>query len=97
MKRESEPINKYTLDQIILLKENLPEPTLTAGVVLQIELIKTMKCTFVCMNIQKVHVQVVPVKINVRGVYVIDHAASQKYHKYTTKDLKEKKSNILKN
>lgn len=57
---------KYTLDKIILLKENLPEPTLTTGVILKIELIKAMKSTLVCMNIQKVNIQIIPVQTNVR-------------------------------
>ena len=56
-----------TLDEIILFKENFPKPTLTTGIVLEIELIKAMKCTLVCMNIHKVHVQVISVQSSNTG------------------------------
>lgn len=56
-----------TLDEIILFKENLPKPTLTTGIILKVELIKTMKGTLVRMNIQKVNVQVISVKSSNKG------------------------------
>lgn len=47
---------KHTLDKIILLQENLSEPTLATWIILQVEFVKTMKSALVSMNIQKVHI-----------------------------------------
>lgn len=68
------------MDKIILLKENLPEPTLTTGVVLKIELIKAMKSTLVCMNIQKVDIQIIAVQTNAKE-------RSQTVTKYINKSI----------
>jgi hypothetical protein len=40
-----------TLDKIVLFEENLSEPTLATRIVLKVEFVKTMKCTFVRMDI----------------------------------------------
>lgn len=40
-----------TLNKIVLFKENLPEPTLAAWIVFKVEFVKTMKRTFVRMDI----------------------------------------------
>jgi hypothetical protein len=40
-----------TLNEIILFKENLSEPTLATWVIFKVEFVKTVKCTFVCMDI----------------------------------------------
>lgn len=53
---------KYTLNKIILLQENLPEPTLTTRIVFKIELVKAMKCTLVCVNVQKVNIEIISVE-----------------------------------
>lgn len=50
---------QHTLDKIILLEKNLPEPTLTTGIVFEIKFIKTMERALVSMNIQKVNIQVI--------------------------------------
>jgi hypothetical protein len=42
---------RCTLDKIVLFKENLPKSTLTTRIVLQVELIKAMKCALVRVNI----------------------------------------------
>ena len=72
------------MDKIILLKENLPEPTLTTGVVLKIELIKAMKSTLVCMNIQKVNIQIIPVQTNAK---VRSQTVSKYINKFINKYL----------
>lgn len=56
------PKKNVTLNEIILLKKYLPEPTLTARIVFKIELIKAMKSTLVCVNVQKVNIEVISVK-----------------------------------
>lgn len=57
---------KITLNEIILLQEYLPKPTLTTGIVFKIELIKAVKCTLVSVNVQKVNVEIVAVKRNLK-------------------------------
>ena len=40
-----------TLDKIVLFEENLSEPTLPTWIVFKVEFVKTMKCTFVRVDI----------------------------------------------
>lgn len=40
-----------TLDKIVLFKENLSEPTLATWIVFKVEFVKTMKRTFVRVDI----------------------------------------------
>lgn len=44
-------ITGHTLDKIILLQEDLPEPTLTTWIILEVELVKSMKSALVSMNV----------------------------------------------
>ena len=43
-----------------LLDENLPQPGLAEGVVLQVEAVKAMEGVLVRVHVQRVHIQVVP-------------------------------------
>jgi hypothetical protein len=49
------------LDKIVLLQENLSEPALATGIVLEIEFVKAMECVFVSMYIQQIHVEIISV------------------------------------
>jgi endo-1,4-beta-mannosidase len=61
---------------------------LPTGVILKIELIKAMKSTLVCMNIQKVNIQIIPVQTNAKR----DHKLFLNFF-----FLKKKKSSITNN
>lgn len=50
-----------TLDKIVLLQKNLPEPALSTGIVLQVEFVKTMERVFVRMHIKQIDIEVIPV------------------------------------
>jgi hypothetical protein len=61
--KEARPksIISRTLDKIVLLQENLSEPALATGIVLEIEFVKAMECVFVSMYIQQIHIEIIPV------------------------------------
>ena len=48
-----------------LLDEDLSEPALPKGVVLQVEAVKTVKGLLASMHVQSVHIQVIPACRNV--------------------------------
>ena len=45
------PVETLTLYEIVLLQKDLPQPTLATWIVLEVELVKTMEGTLVCMDI----------------------------------------------
>jgi hypothetical protein len=61
--KETRPksIVSRTLDKIVLLQENLSEPALATGIVLEIEFVKAMECVFVSMYIQQIHIEIISV------------------------------------
>lgn len=54
--------NLITLNEIILFKENFPQPTLTTWIVLEVELVKAMKGALISVNIQEINVKIISVK-----------------------------------
>lgn len=42
----------HTLDKIVLLQEDLSKSALSTWIILQVEFVKSVKCTFISMNIQ---------------------------------------------
>lgn len=50
---------EHYLDEIVLLQKNLPQPTLAARIVLQIELVKPVESVLISMYIQQIHIEIV--------------------------------------
>lgn len=48
------------MDHVVLFEEDLPQPALPARVVLEVEFVKAVERVPVRMDVQKIHVQVVP-------------------------------------